>query len=201
MGRKKKVKGTILGTGPIGKPIRVSFESVKGAPYIFRDTKHVPRGHSANVWEFTNVLKERAPLIYVFVVEELKKNIKIRNPDLQKIIGEWKEISSFKRPPTARELTAYIIERAFEGAWENWGLKRPYSAQDHDNFFRRYVHGKPGIIKDYRRALRDPQPWHRHHVGHQIKWFLEKPGKAAKQYDVLKFHPFILSIMIIKEED
>lgn len=86
------------------------------------------------------------------------------------------------------------------GAWDVWGLKPPYSEGEHDSFYRRYVHGHPSAVRVFRSVLRQPQPWHRHHVGHEIKWFLGKPGKAARHYRLLKPKPMrIPFLQIIKE--
>jgi len=197
VGRKKKARGKLF-EGLRGKPIRITRHLVKPQHLVARLTrKRPPRGKAADVYELTSFLKERAPLVYVFIVEELKKGTGAQNPQLQRIIAEWnRDVAPYKRP-TARELTAYVMERAMGGAWEAWGLKRPQS----DTFYRRYIHGHPGAIRDFRRALRQPRPWHRHHVGHEIKWFLGRPGEAARKYNLLKPRSSYATIVSIVEED
>ena len=165
--------------------------------YIFG--KRGPRGKTGAAWEFTTFLKERAPLVYVFIVRELRMSSSERDLKLQKIINEWRQDADRTRP-NSRELTAYIIERAMTGAWKVWGIKPPYSEGDHDAFFRRYIHGHADAIKVFRSALRQPLPWHRHHVGHQIKWFLGKPGEAARHYKLLKPTQRIPFLQVIREQ-
>lgn len=211
MGRKKKVRGTLYpNASPRGKDVRVTTFEVKSQHLLARlGRTHQPRGKTGNVWLFTMILKERVPLIYAFVVDELKKPTTNRNPDLQRIIKEWRGVEWPRTRPSARQLTAYIMERAMGHAWEAWGLKRPYTEGDHDAFFRRYIHGHPGAIQAYRKALRMPQPqnkeekalWKKHHIGHEIKCFLGRPGEAARKYNLLKPRLSYATIVSIVEED
>ncbi len=185
MGRKKKVRGRVIKV-PAGKPARVT-PGYRRLHHYFGT--RAPRGRTGIVWSLTEFLKERVPLVYVFCVEELRKSDQDRNPDLQRILQEWrKEAAPRKRPP-ARELTAYVIERAMAGAWEVWRTKPPYSEGDHDVFYRHYVHGHPEAIKDFRAVLCQPKPWPQHHVGHELSWFLGKAGEAARHYNFLKLKP------------
>jgi len=209
VGRKKKVRGKVL-EGPRGKHVRVTTHLLKAQQVLARYTrKRPPRGKAADLWPLTSFLKERVPLVYVFIVDELNKSDRERNPDLQRIVEEWREVTSdhLKKSsarhkwPSARQLTPYVIERAMGDTWKTWELKRPYSQQEHDHFFRRYVHGHPKAIRDFREALRQPQPWHRHHVGHEIKWFLGRPGEAARKYNLLKPRSSYATIVSIVEED
>jgi len=200
MGRKKRVHGTLYPkSSPRRRDVRVTTFKVKAKHVFARFTRtRQPRGKTGSLWLFTTILKERVPLIYAFVVDELKKPIANRSPDLQGIIGE---VDWPRRIPSARELTAYIIERAMGSAWEAWGLKRPYSEGEHDSFFRRYVHGHPGAIRAFRKAIRLPQPWERHHIGHEIKCFLGNPGEAARQYNLLNPRDSSVTLMRILEEE
>ncbi len=200
MGRKKKVPGKLYpGESPRGKDVRVTTFRVKSKHFLARFTRvRQPRGKTGDSWLLTMILKERVPLIYAFLVDELKKPIANRSPHLQRIIGE---VEWPRRIPSARELTAYVIERAMGNAWEAWGLKRPYSEGEHDSFFRRYVHGHPGAIRAFRKAIRMPQPWERNHIGHEINCFLDSPGEAARQYNLLKPRDSWFTVMSILEED
>jgi len=195
LGRKKKVLARLL-DGPHGRPVRVAQRLEK--PYY--PLKSKPHGKAANVWELTTILKERAPLVYLFVVDQIKKPIRNRDPKLQGIIEELKQITGRSRSPSSRERLAYVIERAMEDAWATWGLTHPFSIGDHDAFFRRYVHGHPGAIKVFRQALHQPKPWHRHHVGHEIQWFLGNRGEAARHYQCLIPAPRQIPVMTIIEE-
>jgi hypothetical protein len=183
VGRPKK--GRVL-PGPNGRVILCKERIEK--PYFL--VRPQPRGPGAGSWEFTVILKERVPLVYVFVVEELKKVENERNRALQRIINEWQGTTghSGKRPPSL-ELTAYIVERAFKGAWERWKIKPPFERSQCDSLFRRYVHGHPGAIRVFRAAIRQPKPWHRHHVGHELRWFLSTPGEASRHYRLLSDSP------------
>jgi len=210
MGRKKVVRGNIL-KGLRERPVRLRVffgpktntegciiePGPKLQQYL---SKHLPRGKAEFVWPVTCILKERVPLVYVFIVDELKKRKESKQDRrLVKILKEWRKEQA-RVWPSARELTAYIIERAMHGVWEAWGLKPPYTAQEHDNFYRRYVHGHPGAIRTFREALRIPQPWDRHHVGRELRWFLGPPGKAARHYHLLDPKPLYGPVLQLIEE-
>lgn len=212
MGRKKKDSGgpegfraLYPGQSPRGKDVRV----MKG--YVTAERalavafgKRLGRGKTGRAWRMTAFLKERAPLVYAFIVDELRKGRKSPKKldrDLQQIIQEWKVQWEMRRKPWALEITAYVIERALGDAWEVWGLKRPYRPERLGTFFRRYVHGHPGAIRVYREALRMPKPWERGHVGHVVKAFLGPPGEVARRYDLLDTKQMQVAIVKIEEEE
>ncbi|MDA2911567.1 hypothetical protein MYX04_11635 [Nitrospiraceae bacterium AH_259_D15_M11_P09] len=192
MGRPRK--GKVAGVSPRGRPVRVTERLEK----LYYPLKRKPRGEAARTFEFTNFLKERAPLVYVFVVSELRK-AKVEHEGLQRIIGEWRQASDVQEKPSL-ELTAYVMERALRGTWELWGIKPPFSSRQCDSFYRRYIHGHPGAIKVFRKCILEPKPWHRWHVGHQLEWFLGKPGAAAEHYRLLDRKPTLLPVLTIREE-
>jgi len=185
VGRKKKVRGKAF-KGLRGKSARMTPGYRRLHNYF---GTRAPRGRTGIVWSLTEFLKERVPLVYVFCVEELKKSDQNRNRGLQRILQEWRKDAAPRKRPSTRELTAYIIERAMADAWEVWGIKPPYSEGDHDAFYRRYIHGHADAIKVFRSVLCQSKPWPEHHVGHEIKWFLGKPGKAARHYNFVKLSP------------
>jgi hypothetical protein len=197
VGRPKKVRGRLF-EGLRGEKVRVVEGWSKWAPFVGK----APRGKTGHAWDFTSFLKERVPLVYAFTVDELGRSVITRNPALQEIIEKWRreEDPPARRTPSARVLTAYIVERAMAEAWEVWGVKRPYSQADHDAFFRRYVHGHPGALHTFRTALRQPTPWDRHHVGHELKWFLGKPGEAARHYGFLERRAKRFCVVILERE-
>ena len=197
MGRKKKLPGKLL-TGLRGKLVRVS-ERLEKPDYPLAVKPH---GKAANAWVFTTFLKERVPVVYLFIVEELKHAAPYRHSALQRIIEEWERDSGFHRRPSSRELTAYVIERALGDLWELWGVAPPFTGAEHDSLFRRYVNGNPEAVRALRKALKEPHPWHRHHVGHELRWFLDKPGSAARAYSGLrKAPPRNLPVLSLREED
>jgi len=198
MGRRKKLTGNIFEGLREGQRLRITC-CLKKWHHVFLG-KRAPRGQTGKTYRFTSFLKERVPLVYVFIVDELKKKDESKQDRrLVKILKEWKREQARERP-SARELTAYIIERAMRGAWEAWGLKPPYSAQEHDNFYRRYVHGHEGAIRTFRQALRMPKPWEYHHVGRELRWFLGPPGKAARHYNLLEPKSLDVPVVTITEE-
>ena len=108
MGRKRKVRGKLL-RGKDGGEVRVISGYLK-SPHQYIFGKRGPRGKTGAAWEFTTFLKERAPLLYVFIVGELRKSSSERDPKLEKIIKEWRQDAAQTRP-NSRELTAYVFER------------------------------------------------------------------------------------------
>src|SRR5215831_6112660 len=128
MGRKRKVYGDLY-EGPRGKPVRLTIS--KQPPYF--PLRPRPRGKTGRVFPFTAALKELCPFVYAFTVEELKNPDSKRDPSIRKVIPEWRKDSASHRRPQARELTAFVIERAFDGAWKVWGIKPPYSEGDADS--------------------------------------------------------------------
>ncbi len=197
VGRQKKLHGKLF-VNLEGRRVRIKAGYVP-ASHVF--TRHAPRGKTGAAWDLASVLKERAPLIYVFIVNELRKPHSERNPTLQNIIEEWKEDNAQRKlPPNAREMTAYVLERAFDGAWEVWELKRPYNDGEPESFYRRYVQGHPGAIRDYREALRMPQPWPQNHVGREVLLFLGQKGDAARHYGFLTRESKRARVVIIEDE-
>jgi hypothetical protein len=181
MGRKKKSQGSVF-VEPDGRRVRLTEQSVRLERFLYQNA---PRGKTGATWSFTTFLKRISPLIYVFIVKELKKSLSERNPKLQRVIEEWEVNATRPTRPTARELTAYVIERGMDGAWEIWEVKRPYSEAEPDSFYRRYIQGHAGAIRDFREALNMPQPWPDDHAGHAINWFLGGRGDAARNYQFL----------------
>ncbi len=183
---------------------RISFRKARWHHYILG--KREPRGRTGRAYLFATILKERAPLVYAFVKNELEKDRAARDPRLAPIIQEWRakrlNPQSQKRLPSRRELAAFIIERAFEGAWEVWGVRPPHSSAQLNSFFRRYIHGHPKAILGFRRAL-EMAPWEMHHVGYEMKWFLGAPGEAARHYNLLSPGPLDspLTIPVLRLED
>ena len=197
MGRKKKIRGKVFENAD-GTRVRVNKGSIS-VHHLFQ-TK-APRGKTGKSWELTTFLKERVPLVYVFVVEELRQSESHRNPVLQKFIKEWDGyVPPSRTVPNAIDLTAYIIERAMGVAWQLWGLKPPYNGGNLNSFYRRYVRGTPPAIRDFREALRMPQPWSENHVGHELKWFLGEPGEAARHYKFDKHKETRVAVVSITEE-
>ena len=188
-------KGKLL-PGLRGRPVRITERLEK--PYYPLPSK--PRGRAAGTWEFTTLLKERAPLVYVYVVDQLRLGTKERETRFQKIVDKWRQRTGRMGRPLSKELTAYTIERAFEGAWEKWAITLPCRTDEVDSFYRRYVHGHPSAIKVFRKCLHEPKPWPRHHVGRELKWFLGKSGDAARHYGVLARTPTPIPILTIREE-
>lgn len=199
MGRKKKTPGRVL-RGPRGGLVRFNTRIEKGPYPSFLHQKQ-PRGKTAKAWWFTNLLKERAPLVYVFVVNELKRPRDQKDERLQAIIDEGAANVDLPNPPSARELAAYLIERGFHGAWDAWGVEPTYrqGVDKARSFMRRYVHGHADAIKNFREALNQVKPWDRSHVGHDLKYFLKEPGAAAKFYNVLEPFVFKLAVREIKK--
>ncbi len=171
-------KGKLAGVSPRGRPVRVTERLVRHY-YPHWPPKRRPRGKAAGTFSFTNLLKERAPLVYVFVVGQLKQTS--RHPGFQKIIEEWRQTTGSCKDPGSRAITAYILERALEGTWEKYSIKAPFSSGEHDSFYRRYVYGHPGAIKTFRHVLRQ-RPWDRWSVALELRWFLGRPGDATRHY-------------------
>ena len=154
-----------------------------------------PRGATGKALPFTQLLKERAPLVYAFIEAELGKRPGDPDRRLAGIIGEWKRTSGGGRA-NASALTAFVVERAFGDAWGVWGVKR----LDQEGFLRRYVYGQAGALKTYRALLCDPQPWPRFHVGHDLDHFLGARGDAARAYNVTTRTPIMVTVVSILTE-
>jgi hypothetical protein len=171
-GRPKK---GILSLGPEGKILRVKEH------YVPAHAIENPglRGKAAKAWDFICILKERAPLVYVYLLDELSKPARSRELRLQIIEQEFQREypSRFKVPP--KRLLTYIMERAFHGMWEKYGITAPYSGGKHEAFYTGYVYGHAGAIQAYRKILREPKPWPREHVGHDLRFYLGNRGDAV----------------------
>lgn len=172
--RGRPKKGT-LSLGPEGKILRVIDH------YVPAHAIENPRlrGKAAKAWDFICILKERAPLVYVYLLDELSKPARSRELRLQIIEQELQREypSRFKVPP--KKLLAYIMERAFHGMWEKYGIAAPYSGGNHEAFYTGYVYGHAGAIRAYRKILREPKPWPPEHVGHDLKFYLGNRGDAV----------------------
>jgi hypothetical protein len=171
--------------------------------------KKDPRGATGGGHLFVMILKERAPLVYAFILREFdtEEDWTKHDPRLNPILEEWRsrrlKATSKKRRPSCRELAAFIIERAFAGAWEVWGIRPPHSAAQLNSFFRRYVHGHRGALQDFKRALKAGPPWPSHHVGHELRCFLGAPGGAAHRYGLLAPKPLDrpLKLHVVRLDD
>ena len=64
-----------------------------------------------------------------------------------------------------------------DGAWKVWGIKPPFTNGDAGSFMRRYVHGHPGALRDFREILQEPQPWPTYHRGHWLKYSSGPEGR------------------------
>jgi hypothetical protein len=181
MGRKRKLHGKLY-EGPRGKPVRLTISKAKFPPFI----QKVPRGKTGSAYVFTKCLKEFAPFVYAFIVDELRKSEADRRPDLRRVIAEWRKASGSHRRPEARGLSAFAIERALDGAWQIWGIRPPFSEGEVDSFWRRYVLGHQKALRDFRTALREPRPWTPEHRGHWLKYFFGAPGTVAREFKLLR---------------
>ncbi|MGC3975378.1 MAG: hypothetical protein QM771_13515 [Nitrospira sp.] len=172
-GRPKK---EVLTQGEDGKILRIREYKI---PAHAVENSHL-RGKAAKAWDFINVLKERTPLVYVFLVAELRKPLRMRDSRLQIIMQEHQREHPSRRKVSTRKLLAYIMERAFDGIWEKSGITAPYSKGSHEAFYTCYVYGHRGAKQAYQRILNEPKPWPDEHVGHDLKYFLGKRGEAAQ---------------------
>ena len=186
MARKKKLHGNLF-EYPGGGHIRVKAGYMPLQRLLYRNA---PRGKTGAAWSLTSFLKRISPLIYVFIVKELRKSPNGRHPKLQQIIEEWKTDAARPGRPTARELAAFVVERGMDGAWETWGLKRPYKEGEPDSFYRRYIQGHAGAIGDYREALNMPEPRRSNHL--RLTWVRLGPS-AWKDTTPAVFSPASLS--------
>jgi len=167
--------------------------------YLFNP---VPRGKTGAAHHFILLLKEWSPMMYAFAVEQLRDPVAAREPGLIKVIEEWRRITGVRtRHPSALELTAYAVERAFDGAWQIWGVKPP--TEDPDTFRRRYILGLRGALQDYREVVQESRPWLRFHRGHLlIEISLADKGEGTKRYDLqTRVEPTITVITLLTEED
>jgi hypothetical protein len=154
------------------------------------------------VYRFTVTLKELSPFVYAFVVDQLRKPPRQRDRMVQPILAEFRQVSHNRPPrPIAKEFAAFVIERALDGAWRVWRVKPPFSEGDADSFLRRYVRGHSHALRDYRKALQEPQPWPPGHRGHWLKYFFGTPGEAAREFKLLTTNQTPWTIVTLFEED
>ncbi len=165
-----------------------------------RAGRKAPRADTGKAWPFTSHLKERVPLIYALLVQELRQPDIDRDPRIRHLIHLWQRLTRQQKRPRAIELTALAIQRAYRGAWEAYGstiprseISRRRSVDDakgiskgpRASFYRRYVQGHRQAVATYRQSLQDPRPWHRHHIGHEAYAILERPGSATRTFRLL----------------
>jgi hypothetical protein len=181
MGRKRKTLGTLY-EDTDGKRVRLNITRAKFPPFIGK----LPRGKTGAAYQFTTCLREFAPFVYAYVLDELKRPEPGRHISFQKVSKEWQRASGSTRRPSARALASFAVERALDGAWQVWGIKPPFSGSEEDSFWRRYVLGHPKALPDYRRILREPKPWPPEHRGHWLKFFFGTRGEAAREFNFLK---------------
>jgi hypothetical protein len=196
MGRKRKVYGKLY-EGPHGKSVRLAISHTRFPPFL----RPAPRGKTGSAHAFTAVLKEVAPFVYAFISAELRNPEPKRHAGLKRVIAEWKHASGLRGRPPSRELAAFSIERALRGAWKVWGIKPPFSEGEADSFWRRYVLGHRGALRDFQKALREPQPWPREHRGHWLKYFFGSPGMAATEFNLLTKQQKPWTVITLFEED
>jgi hypothetical protein len=160
-----------------------------------------PRGKTGRTTPLTSTLKELSPLVYAFLVVQLKKPERKRQRMLQPIIKEWRQASGSQRRPSAREFTAFVIERAMGGAWQVWGVKPPFSQGEADSFLRRYVHGHEGALRDFRKVVAEKKRAPHGDVRDWLPKFFGPPGDAAREFNLLttEQEPFTL-ITLFEEE-
>lgn len=197
-GRPRKVYGQLY-EGPRGKPVRLATFKVKREHLV----KPTPRGKTGKAFVFTSVLKELSPLVYAFIVDQLSRPERKRDPMVQPIIAEYRRVSSLRHQrPSSREFGAFVIERAMNDAWPIWGIKPPYSEGEVDSFLRRYVHGHHRALRDYRKALQLPERGPQGHIGDWLKYFFGRRGEAAREFKLLttEQEPFTL-VTLFEEED
>jgi len=161
--------------------------------------RKAPRADTGKAWPFTSHLKERVPLIYALLVQELRQPDTDRDPRIRHLIHLWQRLTRQQKRPQAIGLTALAIQRAYRGAWEAYGITKPLSESLRRSgvadqgiskgplasFYRRYVQGHRQGVATYRRALQDPRPWHRHHIGYEAYEILERPGSATRTFRLL----------------
>jgi hypothetical protein len=189
---------------PPGNPARFTVRyaafDVKWPPFAFLHP--APRGRTGRTYHFTVTLKELSPMVYAFVVEQLGRAQRDREPMVQPVIEEWRQASGSRRQrPASREFTAFVVERAMDGAWRVWGVEPPYSGGDVDSFYRRYVHGHRHALRDYGKALREPRPWPPFHRGHWLNYFFGARGEAAREFNLLTTKQEPWRVITIFEED
>src|SRR4030095_8117531 len=146
MGRKRKEIGKVYKSAS-GKRVRLTSIEAKWPPFLAR----APRRTTGSAYPFTVSLKEHSPMVYAFVVSQLRKSGPDRDPMIGPILTEYQKASGDRRAhPASSECTAFVIERAMDGAWKVWGLTPPFSGGEAGSFMRRYVNGHPKALRDFR---------------------------------------------------
>ena len=201
MGRKRKVYGKRYGV-PGQKPVRLAIGRTTETNVRRFLGLPTPRGKTGKASRFTDALKEFAPLVYAFLVEEFKKPPPERSEMIMPIVKEWQTGSGSRRQrPPSRDLAAFVIERALGAAWEVWGIKRPFSAGDPEEFRRWYVHGHPGALRQFTKLLREiPGPPERG-CWVWLPYFFGSRGDAAREFNLLTRETEPWTAIISAEED
>lgn len=200
MGRKRKIHGRLYeGASPSGKAVRYRVSETTWAS--IRPGK-APRGATGKAVLFTSCLKEFSPAVYAYSVDQLALAEEHRDPMFRTVLAEYQRMSlpSRVRPP-AKEFAAFVIQRALRGAWKIWHIQPPYTGGDVDTFWRRYVHGHPGALRDYRQILQCPRPWPPDHWGHVLKHFFGLPGEAAREFGFLTTKVEPITVVSLFEEE
>ena len=141
-------------------------------------------------------------MVYAFIVIQLGRPERAWDPMIKSVVTEHKrESGSRRRRPPSLELTAFVIERALDGAWKIWGLKPPYTEADFDSFLRRYVRGHRNALRDYGKVLREPQPWPPNHRGHWLKDFFGARGQAAREFNLLRTKQAPVTVVTLLDEE
>jgi hypothetical protein len=198
MGRKRKVVGERY-EGLDGRAIRMVVKRVKWEHL----RKPSPRGKTGRVVRFTIVLKELCPMVYAFIVDQLRRPEREWDAMITSVVKEYrKESGTNRRRPSSLDFSAFVLERALKGAWQEWGVKPPYTEADFDSFLRRYVRGHRGALRDFRKILREPQPWPPNHRGQWLKYFFAAPGDAAREFKLLTTkQPLATIFTVFYEQD
>jgi hypothetical protein len=141
-------------------------------------------------------------MIYAFIVDQMRRPEREWDAMITSVVKEYRKQSGFsRRRLPSLEFSAFVIRRAFEGAWQVWKVKAPYTEADCDNFRRRYVYGHRGALRDFRKILREPQPWPPDHRGQWLKYFFGAPGDAAREFNLLTTEPLIGTKVYLFYED
>jgi len=189
-GRPPKLYGTVSEKSD-GTKVRFAVFKVKER-HLF---KPIPRGKTGAAHPFVMRVKEWSPFVHALVVQELGKPPAMRDSGVLRMITAWQHLPNLKSTPPAYELTAFIVERAFQTAWRTWNVTRPWTSGEAEHFVRRYVYGHRGALQAYRRIAAESQPWPSDHRGHLLRsLFFGKPDAATRFYEYEKKtdEPFVL---------
>lgn len=140
------------------------------------------RGPHARALDFLREVRWVAGVAYPFLRDELKKPEGYRDPRLRRVIREdHDEIERLVREyrehvsPSSRSsshpklLTAYLVQRAFQGGWRRFGIQPPAAAPD--QFFQVHVyrHTKAVRHRVERRVQRAATPEEHRRVQTQLQ--------------------------------